>query len=242
MPAPREIDANAYRSMVNPKGLVSGRVCVKQTDLLVSGTCDLRRKALPLVVYYRRHIEEYILDHPFFVRSLAPVPHDETAPEVVKTMIAASSRAGVGPMASVAGAIAEYVGLGLMPHSRDVIVENGGDIFLFTSRRREMLLLAESSLFQGVRIALEPTPKPIGICTSSGILGHSLSFGRADAVMVTADSASLADAAATAICNVVKQHSDVEAAIEKAQQIGINGVVILIGDRMGAWGRVEILD
>lgn len=241
MPALREIDADAYRSLVNSKELVSTRIRVKQTDLLISGTCNLSQKALPLVIQVRRQIEDYIVSHPFFGRSLVPVPSDETAPEIVKAMIAASSKTDVGPMASVAGAIAEYVGLGLMPFSSEMIVENGGDIFLFTSQRREMLLLAESSLFKGVRIALEPTPEPIGICTSSGTLGHSLSFGRADAVMVRASSACLADAAATAIGNLVKRPSDVEGAIEKAREIGVDGVVILIEDRMGAWGRVEIL-
>jgi len=241
MPAPRQIDANAYRSLVNPKELVSVRVRVKQTDLLVSGTTNLSKKALPLVIRYRWHIEDYIVGHPFFARSLVPVQHDETAPEIVKSMIAASSRAHVGPMAAIAGAIAEYVGLGLMPFSREIIVENGGDIFLFTSQRREMLLLAESSAFKGVRIALDPTPEPIGICTSSGTLGYSLSFGRADAVMVMASSTCLADAAATAIGNLVKRPSDVEAAIVKAKQLGVDGVVIIVEDKMGAWGRVEIL-
>jgi len=242
MPVPREIDANAYRSLVNPRGLISAGIRVKQTDLMVSGTSNLRHKALPLVIQHRREIEDYIDGHPFFVRSLMPVPPDETAPEIVQSMIAAASRSQVGPMAAIAGAIAEYVGLGLMPFSSEVIVENGGDIFLFSSQRRELLLLAESSPFRCLRIALAPTSEPMGICTSSGTLGHSLSLGRADAVMVSASSASLADAAATAIGNLTRVPSDVSAAIGKAQEIGVTAVVILIEDRMAAWGRVEILD
>jgi hypothetical protein len=241
MPATKEIEADVYRRLVKPKGLVSAGIRVKQTDLLVSGTRDLSDKALPLVVQYRRQIEDYMLRHPFFGRSLVPVKPDDSAPDIVKAMIEASIRANVGPMATVAGAIAEYVGLGLMPFSREVIVENGGDIFLFTSQKREMLLLAESSLFKGLRIALDPTPDPIGICTSSGTLGHSLSFGCADAVMVIACTASLADAAATAIGNLVKRSSDLEVAIEKAREIGVDGVVILVEDQIGAWGKVEIL-
>ena len=241
MPATKEIEADIYRRLVKPKGLVSAEIRVKQTNLLVSGTRDLADKALPLVKLYRRQIEEYIIRHPFFGRSLVPLIPDDDAPEIVKAMIEASTRANVGPMASVAGAIAEYVGLGLMSFSREVIVENGGDIFLFTSQKREMLLLAESSLFRGLRIALDPTPSPIGVCTSSGTLGHSLSFGRADAVMVIACSAALADAAATAIGNLVKRSSDLEVAIEKAQEIGVDGVVIIVDDQIGAWGKLEIL-
>lgn len=242
MPVPREIDADLYRGLVSPRELISARIRVKQTDLLISGTSNMGRKALPIVMHYRRQIEEYIISHPFFAGSLVPVPTDETAPKIVKTMISVSTQCGVGPMASIAGAISEFVGMDLIPFSRDLIVENGGDIFLFTSKRREMLLLAESSLFKGLRIALDPTPEPIGICTSSGTLGHSLSLGCADAVMVVAPSASLADAAATAIGNVVKRPSDVERAMEHAREIGVNGVVILVRDKMGAWGQIEILD
>ena len=241
MLATTEIDADIYRKLVKPKGLISARIRVKQTDLLVSGTCDLTQKAIILVTRYREQIEGYIAAHPFFIRSFVPVEPDNKAPKIVNTMIDAAARADVGPMASVAGAIAEHVGLGLMPFSREVIVENGGDIFLFTSHRREMLLLAESSLFKGLRIALSPSPDPIGICTSSGILGHSFSFGRADAVMVVATSAAVADAAATSIGNLVKRSSDLEAAIERAKEIGVDGVVILVDDKMGAWGNVEIL-
>ncbi|AFM25885.1 UPF0280 family protein [Desulfomonile tiedjei] len=242
MPVPREIDADLYRGLVNSKELISARIRIKQTDLLISGTTNLSRKAFPTVMHYRRQIEEYIVSHPFFARSLVPVPPDDTAAKIVKTMISVSTQCGVGPMASVAGAISEFVGMDLMPFSHELIVENGGDIFLFSSKRREMLLLAESSMFKGLRIALDATPEPIGICTSSGTLGHSLSFGCADAVMVVASSASLADAAATAVGNLVKGPRDVESAIEKAREIGVNGVVILVNDKMGAWGQVEILD
>lgn len=241
MPVPKEIDADSYRRLVKSRDLISVRVQVKQTDLLVSGNCDLSENALPLVRHYRSQIEDYIVRRPLFVRSFVPIDPDDDAPEIVKTMIAASSIARVGPMASVAGAVAEYVGRDLMQFSSEVIVENGGDIFLFTSRRREMLLLAESSAFKGLRIALGPSPHPTGICTSSGTLGDSISFGRADAVMVIAPSTSFADAAATAIGNIVKRSSDLEAAIDKAQEIDVDAVVILVEDKMAAWGRVEIL-
>jgi uncharacterized protein len=238
---PKEIDADAYRRLVKSEDLISVRIQVKQTDLLVSGCCDLREQALPLVRHFRDQIEDYMMRRPLFVRSFVPIEPDDQAPVIIKAMIDASSRARVGPMASVAGAIAEYVGRELMKFSNEVIVENGGDIFLSTSRRREMLLLAESSAFKGLRIALAPTPYPAGICTSSGILGGSVSLGRADAVMVIASSATFADAAATAIGNVVKRTSDLEAAIETARTLDVDAVVILIQDKMAAWGRVEIL-
>jgi ApbE superfamily uncharacterized protein (UPF0280 family) len=157
-------------------------------------------------------------------------------------MIEAASRASVGPMASVAGAIAEYVGLKLLPFSRDIIVENGGDIFIRSAIGRQLLLLAESSNFKSLRIAISPCLKPLGICTSSGKSGHSLSLGKADAVMTMAASPSLADAAATAIANLIRQSSDIKKGIKRAQEIGVYGVLILVEGQMGAWGQIEFLD
>lgn len=241
MPMPREIDADAYRRLVKSEDLVSVRIQVRQTDLLVSGCSDLLEQALPLVRHFRKQIEDYVARRPLFVGSFLPIEPDDRAPEIVRAMIEASSRARVGPMASVAGAIAEFVGRGLMQFSDEVIVENGGDIFLSTTRRREMLLLAESSVLKGLRIALDPTPNPAGICTSSGVLGGSISLGRADAVMVIASSATFADAAATAIGNVIQRAADLEAAIETARALEVDAVVILMQDKMAAWGRVEIL-
>ncbi len=227
-----------YRGFVRSGDLVSSKVVVKQTNLLVSGFGDLGKEARRLVHRYRRDIEDYIRKYPYFEKSLVPMKGDPSASRIVKTMMEAAQRAGVGPMASVAGAIAEYVGMSLMRHSRDIIVENGGDIFIRSAVPRQVLLLAETSELSSVRIALPPSPEPIGLCTSSGTLGHSLSFGRADAVAVLWSSASLADAAATAIANVVKDYGDIGKGIRRAQEIGVDGVVILIGGRIGAWGKI----
>lgn len=236
-----QINSDAYRTLVKSNGLTTCRVLVKQTDLLISGFGDLKEKATYLVHKYRKHIENYIEMNPYFASSLVPVKQDYSAPAIIRSMIQSASRAGVGPMASVAGAIAEYVGLGLVPYSEEIIIENGGDIFIKSKTRREILLLAESSDFVGMRIAVDPVSEPIGVCTSSGKLGHSNSFGNADAVMVIGTSASFADAAATAIANIVKVPADLKKAIKRARQIGVTGIVILINEKIGAWGRVEIL-
>jgi len=230
-----------YRRTVKSGDLNSFRVVIQETDLLVSAYGDLEGKAVSLVQKYRRQIERYIEGHPEFLRALDPVVQDESAPDIVKTMIDAASKARVGPMASVAGVIAEYVGSGLLPYSSEIIVENGGDIFLRSSKKREIMLLAESSAFVGLRIGIPPSPNPIGVCTSSGLLGHSLSLGKADAVMIVARSASLADAAATALANIVKGSDDIERAIQVARKIGVEGSIIVAEGKMGAWGNVEIL-
>ncbi|MFC1927875.1 UPF0280 family protein, partial [Chloroflexota bacterium] len=88
---------------------------------------------------------------------------------------------------------------------------------------------------------ITPRETPLGICTSSGTVGHSLSLGSADAVIVLSPSTALADAAATALCNVVKTPDDIPQAIERAQSIeGLRGLVIIVGDNMGVWGKVTI--
>lgn len=238
--AASRVDSSLYRMMVRPKDLVSAIVRMKQTDMLVSGTCYLGEEALSLVKECRRQIESYIRSYPIFGRSLEPVPDDASAPEIVQCMIVSSRKSNVGPMAAVAGAVADYVGNGLMLFSRDIIVENGGDVFIQTSMRREIMILSESSSVGRVKIAIRPSAKSFGVCTSSGRLGHSLSFGRADAVTVIAATACMADAAATAIGNCIRSGADIAHGIELAQNIGVHGVLIIACDQLGLWGDIEI--
>jgi hypothetical protein len=161
---------------------------------------------------------------------------------MVREMAEAAERAGVGPMAAVAGAIAEGTGRELMKFSAEVIVENGGDIFLKVLKRRLVGVYAGKSPFTGkIALEIQPEETPLGICTSSGTVGHSLSFGSADAVIVLSPSTALADAAATAIGNLIREASDIPKGIEFAQGIeGLKGVVIIKEDKMGVWGEVRI--
>jgi len=157
-------------------------------------------------------------------------------------MCQAAAAAKVGPMAAVAGAIAQFVGVSLLTKTRELIVENGGDLFLVTSRARKVLIYAGKSPFSN-RIALL-TPgdgQPRGICTSSGTVGPSLSFGRADAAVIVARDALLADAAATAVANRVKEAAEIEKGIERAMAIpGVEGVLLIVGDKMGACGKIHL--
>jgi len=232
-----------YRHWVTGNDLVSFNVVVRETDLLVRARANLKRKALRLVNKYREILERYIAAHPQFQTSLEPVEVAADAPRLVREMAAAARKAGVGPMASVAGAIAEFVGTELLALSPELLIENGGDIFMQSVKKRLIGIYAGASPLSG-QIALE-TPgdgQPLGIGTSSGTVGHSMSFGRADAAILLSSSAPLADAAATAVGNRVIQAADIPAAIEFAKSIeGITGVLIIKGDRMGAWGEVKIV-
>jgi len=235
-------EPRTYRHWIKGGDLVSFNVVVKETDLYIRASTNLRRKALRLVIKYRDILERYISQYPAFLTSLQPLPVDDNAPRIVKAMSEAASRTGVGPMASVAGAIAEFVGTELLAFSPEVIIENGGDIYLRSLEKRVVGIYAGPSPLTG-KIGLEITgaDTPIGICTSSGTVGHSLSFGQADAVVVLSKSAILADAAATAIGNLIKQPTDIPDGIELAKGIeGILGVIIIKGENTGLWGKVKI--
>jgi len=236
-------ESRFYRHWIKDGGLISFNVAVEQTDLYIRSQRNLKNKALDSVLKHRGSIEAYIERHPLFLTTLDPYQAETEAPTIVEEMARVSQLAGVGPMAAVAGAIAGAVGRDLLAFSPEVIVENGGDIFLKITEKRLVGIYAGQSCFTK-KIALEITPgeTPLGIGTSSGTLGHSLSLGSADAVIGLASSAALADAAATAIGNMVKATDDIPKAIEQAQNIeGLRGVVIIIGDQMGIWGRVKIV-
>ena len=232
-----------YRHWIKDCGLISFSVAVEQTDLYIRSQRNLKNKALNSVLKHRGSIEAYIGRHPLFLTTLDPYQAESEAPAIVKEMAKASQLAGVGPMAAVAGVISEAVGRDLLAFSPEVIVENGGDIFLKISEKRLVGIYAgQSSFTKKIALEIMPGETPLGIGTSSGTVGHSLSLGSADAVIGLASSAALADAAATAIGNMVKATDDIPKAIKQAQNIqGLSGVVIIIGDQMGVWGRVKIV-
>ncbi|HEY40592.1 MAG TPA: UPF0280 family protein [Dehalococcoidia bacterium] len=232
-----------YRLWSTDKDLVSFNVTVKETDLYIRASCDLQSEALKVVTGERAALEGYIQRHPGFSAAMQPYPVENDAPGIVREMAEAAAKAGVGPMAAVAGAIAERVGRALLEFSPEVIVENGGDIFLKSRKKRTVGIYAGKSPFSD-RLALEiqASETPLGICTSSGTVGHSISFGKADAVIVLAPCTALADAAATAIGNLIKEESDIPQGLDFAREIdGLRGVVIIKNEKMALWGQVKIV-
>jgi uncharacterized protein len=234
----------AYRRWVKNDDLVSFEIVEKETDLLISATKKLENEARQAILNYRKDIEEYIKSDNRFFTSLEPVQIRKDAPEIVAAMGRAAEKCCVGPMAAVAGALAEFVGRDLLFKSNQVIIENGGDIFSRTDKKRVMGIYAgEKSPFTG-KLALEigPSEKGVGVCTSSGTVSHSLSFGKADAALIISDDTAVADAAATFIGNAVKGADDIAKAVELAKSIdGVKGVLILVGDKMGSWGDIRLV-
>lgn len=244
---PRSYIQRTYRDVADSTALISSFVKVKDTDLHILADRDVTVDGKNLVLQYRLQIEDYISANPEFGVALMPLASDPLAPKIVGEMLGAARLVQVGPMASVAGAIAEYVGRALLADGcKEVIVENGGDLFINRSVDSKIAIFAgDSPLSLKVGLALKKDRMPIAVCTSSGSVGHSLSFGSADSVTVVASSTSLADAAATRLGNEVG-HCSGEAGIKKvlgiSRTIGdILGVVVILGDQVGAVGDVELV-
>jgi ApbE superfamily uncharacterized protein (UPF0280 family) len=227
---PEDYRDRTYRNRILKNNLKVFYVNIRETDIYISADSDLTQIALASVHRLRYSLESYIAAHREFLTSLNPVPYDELAPEIVRDMMRASGKAGVGPMAAVAGAVAEHLGRDLLEHSRNVIIENGGDIYLKCMNDVDRM-----------SIKVQKEKMPLGICTSSGTVGHSLSFGCADACCVKSASVALADAAATAIGNIVKSKADLQNALKAGMEIeGVLGIVIIVGDQLGVVGDIEL--
>ena len=233
----------SYRNLTYEGDLASFRVVVKETDLFIHAAKPLKDTTRELILKYRGYIEAHIKRYPAFVETMVPWRIDGPLPVIIKDMIDAGVRAGVGPMAAVAGAIAAHVGGELLSHSEEVIVENGGDVFLKTRGPVTVGVFAGNSpLSLRIGLRLHPVAAPLSVCTSSGTVGHSLSFGKADAVSVISKSCALADAAATAIGNRIKSKNHIQPAVDFGKNIeGIMGVVAILGDAVGVWGEVDIV-
>jgi ApbE superfamily uncharacterized protein (UPF0280 family) len=232
-----------YRNRVQSEDLVSFQVMVKETDLLVRAEQKLDKETRDLVFESRHQIESYIHSHADFLTALEPYPEDPYAPPLVKEMIECTREVGVGPMASVAGAIAEYVGRHLLKKTNQVILENGGDLFIMAKRPVTVSVFAGTSpLSEKIGLVIAPKLMPLGVASSSGTVGHSLSLGKADVGCVVSRSAALADAAATALCNRIQGPKDLSRIDEWARGLKrILGALVVLGDKMATWGEIELV-
>lgn len=230
------------------RGLKSFRTCIKETDLYISVDSEsfsneLAQRVEKMIMALRYDLEKYIERDPDFKVTLNPHVILPDAPAIARTMAAAANTAGVGPMAAVAGAFAEFVGRALRDVCAEVIVENGGDIFMSSNQNRLAGVIAGDSPFTGqIAIEIPAVKMPLGICTSSGTVGPSFSLGKADAAIIISGSTALADAAASAAGNVVQTKKDVKNGVEVAKAIpGVLGAVIIKGDQLAAWGEFKII-
>jgi ApbE superfamily uncharacterized protein (UPF0280 family) len=236
-------EERTYRNLISKDNLKSYNVSIAESDLFISSDVNLASEAKKSLLNHRSLLENYIKKHPHFLTSLLPLSEDNLAPAIVRDMLISSNSCGVGPMAAVAGAIAQFVGNDLFDLTETLIIENGGDIFLKSQDKLTVSVYAgESSLSYKINFIVKPEKTPLGICTSSATVGPSLSFGKADAVCVISPSATLADAAASAIGNKVKSKDDIKKALDFGMKIkGVLGIIIIYGSEMGAIGAIEFI-
>jgi ApbE superfamily uncharacterized protein (UPF0280 family) len=233
-----------YRQASHAPDLYAFEVMVQETDLFIQAERDLSSLARKVVEELRDQLEGYLSFHPEFGTSLLPLAPSPLSPPIAHLMATAASRAGVGPMAAVAGSFAELLGQELFAYSSELIVENGGDIFLRSSRPRVVGVHAGKSPWSdrlGLRVKSQG--QPLGICTSAGALGHSFSLGRAEAVVILAPSAALADAVATAAGNRIQRKEDIPETLRWIRSIpGVTGALLIAESELGAWGDFELID
>jgi ApbE superfamily uncharacterized protein (UPF0280 family) len=220
-----------YRTFTHKEAVF--RICFKSYDTV---TAEIIRQ--------RKILELYIDRHPEFGRSFVPIEVHDDAPQVARQMAQAARLVGVGPMASVAGAMAQCAcQVALDASDTEAIVENGGDIYL---KAAEPVLIALGTgtvkVANNLAFSLNPNDTPVSICSSSGRMGHSKSFGKCDLATVVAKDAALADAAATQSANMVKSIEDVDHALERIKNIeGVEGVIIVKDERIGLAGKLPSL-
>ncbi len=241
-----------YRNLVScPDNIFSYEVLYKETHLFIKSPKDYSSKLLRILTHIRKPLENYIKKYPEFLYSLKPYEPSKDAPKIVKMMCEVSKEVGIGPMSAVAGAIAEILGEELLKIIRKekqqefLIIENGGDIFAYFDKPITVgLYSGKNSPFSGkVSVKISYINKPVGICTSSGSIGHSLSFGRADSVTIISESCSFADSCATFICNMVKTEADIEKAVNLAKEFKkVMFVCITMNKKIAFWSRNDKIE
>ncbi len=245
----KSYERRTYRTQFNTNRFTGFEVKYLETDLWIgidpaSFREEMKEIALQKMKELRIRLDEYIVSEPVFKKTLKPFQPSEIAPEEAVEMAKAAEKAGIGPMSAVAGLFAREVGEAILQNFlvEELVIENGGDIYVLLKNELVLSVFAgESPLSERIGLVVPPDKSKLGICTSSGTVGPSLSFGKADAVMVICEDVLLADAFATAFGNRVKSPNDVEKAINHSEKYPeILSMLIICEDKIGIRGDFEI--
>jgi ApbE superfamily uncharacterized protein (UPF0280 family) len=226
---------------------ISSRFCLEvayqESDLFISSSQPLDEECVQQSL--RRHydsIADYVANYPLFFSSFSPFDYDEAAPAIIQEMIKVSQMTGIGPFASVAGAVAQFVGQDILKGTDEVIVENGGDIFLKIKEDKKMTVSVPTvRIFENMAIKIKKKDFCFGIASSSSRFGHSYNLGKADLVTIIAQSSLIADGFATALSNRIKKEEDIPYIIKYIKNHKyLHGILILFADKVFLWGDMEI--
>ncbi|MBN1820651.1 MAG: UPF0280 family protein [Prolixibacteraceae bacterium] len=242
-------EPRTYRKQFNLSRFYPFYATFRETDLWIgvnrkSYVPEMKSQAYKKVVELRKVLDDHIYLHPDFKKALNPLSTANNFPKEVNEMITMAAKAGIGPMSTVAGLFAQEVGRDLMSRYpvEELVIENGGDIFLKLKEDLHLSVYAgKSPLSEKIGVVIPAGRTPIGICTSAGTVGPSLSFGKADAVMVACKSTSLADAFATAFGNKVQSYADIETVLNYSEQFPeILSLIIICEGKIGIRGNFEV--
>lgn len=242
-------EPRTYRTQFNTKRFTGFEVKYLETDLWIgidpaSFKNEIKDFAEQKIKYLRNKLDDYIQKEPFFKKSLKPFQPGELAPAEALEMAAAAEVAGIGPMSAVAGLFAREIGEEIIQNFsvNELVIENGGDIYVLLKDELVLSVFAgESILSERIGLVIPPEKSKLGICTSAGTVGPSLSYGKADAVVVVCEDALLADALATALGNKVKSPNDVEKIIKQSEKYPeILSLLIICEDKIGIRGEYEM--
>ena len=190
----------------------------------------------------RKELERFVRWHPYFLVTLESYQIEETeVQEIVRRMTESARKFGIGPMSAVAGTLAELAVEAMRDAgAKHAMVDNGGDVALISDRDVLVGVYAGESPFSNkIALRIPPSSSLLGICTSSGTVGHSISFGTADAATVISNSASLSDAAATALGNSVTDAHSITKAFDSINHVeGIESALVIYKDTLATWGKI----
>lgn len=244
-----EYKERTYRERFSSNNRRSFSVKYKETDLWIGVDNDsyspfMQDEALSIIIKLRNLMDSYLLLDPEYKTSLVPYLPQSPAPKIFHDMSAVCKRSEIGPMSAVAGAVAKYTALELkkkFPY-KEIMVENGGDIYIDIKEDIDIAVFAgQSPLSNRVGLHIPASVSPVGVCTSSGTVGPSLSFGKADAVMIVCKDVLLADSYATAMANRVKSVDDIESVIDYiSNRSDILGALVIKDDKMAVTGCFEL--
>ncbi len=232
-----------YRKQCQARqGEIIFQVLLAESDLQVLATKDLAHSMLQSLGKLHADLRTWMSLYPQFRSSLEPLPIPTNAPDIVRRMYIAAQCVGVGPFAAVAGCVAQIIAELHAHESSELIVENGGDVYLYSQKERVVGILSDPEQNASLGLLLHKEDFPVALCSSSATIGHSLSLGQGELALVRAKDAALADALATALGNRLRTAKDIQSVLEFGQTIpGIDGILVQCDAAIGVWGSMELV-
>lgn len=236
-------DRDVYRSNISNKNKYSWIIRYKYSDIFLSCDRDIRDRVLEPLESFYKDVEALIEKDQSFATSLSPITPESHYPETVKHMCKASEAYNVGPMATIAGAVCEFLAQALIDKCNKLIIENGGDTLVIGEKNTTIGIHAENNYFKDkIRIRTLSGQNKFSLCSSSSTFGHSLSLGNCDLAVTLSPDAVYADAAATAIANDIKVPEDIDKKIAKySKSKHLDGIIIIKDKKIGIWGKLALI-